>query len=438
MISKKWLYGAGGIALVLSLSACGSDSKPATTGECPQGAITLSVLRAENNGPTDEQMDTYKAANPCVSFKVDQVPFGQLASKISVLGPSANPPDVIGYDSPNTQSYASQGLLLPLDKYLPAGWKDDVAKATLDENSWDGKVYSPGEEQDALALYYNKKLTDAAGIKPPTSLDKAWTWPQAQAAFLKCQQGSGNDIKVYGLAPSRLGNGTPGASYRDLLFLRSAGDPTAPEDSTAYKTFWALSRDGKQVDGWLNTPEAVQAATFYQNMFQGPDQVTSKTGLPSALINNKACFDLEVSSNTATLKKAGVDFGVSPMPYFKTPIVHTGAVTVGVTARSKNADAAAAFVMAISTGDELGTWAEKNIRIPVLKSQADKSVILKKAPYNIAVEEIQQWGQPRPPSPQFTQYDQFVTDALRDIAYGKDPKASLDKAVSQIQPLLGQ
>lgn len=427
------------VAIVLAVAGCsasGGDKK--VTAECPDGEVTLSVLRAENNSPSDEQLDAYTAENACVQFEVSEVPFGQLAEKIAVTAPSNNAPDIIGFDSPDTQSYASQGLLLPLDEYLPDGWMDDVASATLAENSWDGKVYSPGMQQDALALYYNKTMTDAANITVPQTLDEAWTWDEALEAFKACQQGSGDNTTVYGLAPSRLGNGTPGFAYRDLLFARSAGDPEADENSAEYKTYWALSRDGKTTDGWLNTPEAVEATTWYQNLFNGPDAVTSKTGLPNALIDGKACFDIEVGSMIGTLTEADPDFewAVSPLPYFTTPIVHTGAVTVGVSARSKHQEEAAKAVVAMSTGEQLTTFSRDNLRIPVLKSSVDEIDFLQEYPYSILVQEIQEWGQPRPPSPSFTQYNQFVTEALRDVAYGSDVKTALDKAVSQIDPFL--
>ncbi|MDR5700439.1 ABC transporter substrate-binding protein [Agromyces aerolatus] len=441
---KNRIVGTFAMAAVagLTLAGCaasdGGAGKGPATAECPDGVTTLTVLRAQNTFPLDSQLEDYQATNECVEFDVTEVPFGQLADKISVLASAKSMPDIVGYDGPNTQAYASQGLLLPLDEYLPEGWHDDVIPATLTENSWDGKVYSPGLQQDALALYYNKTMTDAAGITVPDTIEDAWTWPEALEAFQACQQGSGTDITVFGLAPSRLGNGTPGAIYRDLLFQRSMGDPDAPEDSDEYKTFWALSPDGKEVDGWLNTPEAVEATTFYQNLFQGENQVTSKDPIPNALIDGKACFDLEVASMITMLEDAEVDFewAVAPMPYFNTPIVHTGAVTLGVGATAPNPEVAAEAVVAMSTGELLTKMATENRRIPVLTSSIAEIPALSEAPYRVLVDEIQEWGQPRPLTPAFTQYAQFVTDGLRDIAYGSDPAEMLDRAAQQITPVL--
>lgn len=427
-------------ALASSVVAC-SPSSPATSANCPDGSAKLKVLRSTTNVPTDAQMADYTTkTNGCVTFDVTDVPFGQYADKVSVLSSSANAPDIYGYDMPETANYASKGVLLPLDKYLPEGWKDDVLPATLKEGSYEGKVYTMGVQQDALGLYYNKTLTDKAGITVPTSLDAAWTWEQARDAMLKCQQGTPGSPTIYGLAPTQLGSGTPGPVYSDLLYLRSAGDPKAPSDSSAYKTFYAISPDGKEVDGWLNTPEAVEAAGFYQSLYNGDKAVTSKTGRPNAFLDGKACFDMFHAGQVQPLKDAKVsfDWGVAPLPYIKTPIVHTGAITVAASAKSKQADAAAKFVVAVSTGSAAKDYNQKNGRLPTLNSVYKELPEFQQPPQSVFYSELEKWGQPRPPTTHFSQYSQIVENALKNIAYGGDPKGELDQAVTKLSPLMSR
>lgn len=429
-------------ALASTLVACSpSSSGGAKTAECPEGSATLKVLRSTTNVPTDAQMDAYtKKTNGCVTFDVTDVPFGQYADKVSVLSSSANAPDIYGFDMPETANYASKGVLLPLDKYLPEGWKEDVLPATLKEGSYQDKVYTLGVQQDALGLYYNKTLTDQAGITVPTTLDEGWTWEEARDAMLKCQQGTPGNPTIYGLAPTQLGSGTPGPIYSDLLYLRSAGDPKAPSDSSAYKTFYAISPDGKQVDGWLNTPEAVAAAKFYQSLYEGDKAVTSKTGRPNAFIDGKACFDMFHAGQVQPLKDAhpSYEWGVTPLPYIKTPIVHTGAITIGVSGKSKQADAAAKFVVDLSTGEMAKEYNQKNGRLPTLGSVYKELPEFQEPPLSTFYQELEEWGQPRPPTSQFSQYSQIVETALKNIAYGGDPKDQLDQAVSKLSPLLSR
>ncbi len=428
------------LLLIALLTLAGANALATeSSSACPQGKTTLRLLRSINNPPQPDVVSKWEASNPCVSIEVNEVPFGQLADKISVLAASGHPPDILGYDGPNTASYAAAGVLLPLDPYLPPGFKDDVTQASLTEHSYLGKLYSPGTQQTTLALFYNATLLDKLNIHPPRELKDGWTWAQAVDAMKKCQQGQGESVTVWGLAPSHFGTGQPGFVYRDLLFLRTEGDPSAPKDSSAYKTYFALSPDGKTAEGWLNTPEAIAGATFYRGLFNA-EKVTPKAGIPTAFEDGKACFTLDTSYFMAGLIKhdPGFKWGVSPMPHIRTPIVHTGSVTLGVSSKTQHPAEAAKFVIDVSSGSAALDHASNGEILPVLKSVRDKLPTLNQYPLSIFDQELVQWGQPRPPSPHFAQYDKIVTDALRDIAYGADPKARLNAAARSLQPILSR
>jgi ABC-type glycerol-3-phosphate transport system substrate-binding protein len=341
------------------------------------------------------------------------------------------------YDGPYTQSYAAAGILLALDPYLPAGVREDIVKPTLDEHTYQGKLYSPGTQQTSLALFYNADMLAPLGIQPPRDVDKAWTWDQAIDAMKKCQKGEGDNVTVWGLAPSRFGAGTPGFVYRDLLFVRSHGDPKAAPDSDLYKTYWALARDGRSAQGWINNAVAIGGAKYFADMFNVA-KITPKAGIPNAFQDRKACFTIDVSYFVSGLTNndPGFKWGVTPLPYVRTPIVHTGSITLGVMAKSKHPVEAAKFVIDVSTGQIAEDYARASRGLPTMKSITARISELKEYPLNIFVDQIERYGHPRPPSPNFAQYDKIVSDALRDIAYGSDAKTRLDTAARQAQPIL--
>ncbi|MBI1776338.1 MAG: sugar ABC transporter substrate-binding protein [Proteobacteria bacterium] len=428
--------------MLLALSLTSALTFPAAVAEaqdatsCKTGIVQLTGLRSQGNAPYANVIEAWQKANPCAKVEFTEVPFSQLADKISVLAASDNPPDVLVYDGPNTQSYAAAGILLALDPYLPAGFKDDVLPATLAEHSYQGKVYSPGMEQTTIGLYYNKTLTDAAGITPPPTLATAWTWSQAIEAFKKCQQGPADNPTVWGLGPTRFGNGQPGIVYRDLLFQRSAGDPKADPKSSLYKTYWAQSPDAKEVDGWLNTPEAIAALKIYSDIFN-VYKVAPKTGIPNAFIDGKACFYIDTPAvGNALLKDPKIQWGITPFPYFKTPIVHTGSTTLGATQKSKHPEVAAKFVVDMSSGEYLTEILRQRGNLPTLRSLNAKFPVFEQYPMKLFRDQLEQWGQPRPPSPKFAEYDKLVSDALKDIALGSDPKERMDAAVRRLGPIL--
>jgi fructooligosaccharide transport system substrate-binding protein len=441
---KKSAIAAVGVVALLSLSACSSGGSGSTTAtkDCPDGKVDLTLLRAENNPPKDEFIDQWEKANKCVTVTVQEVPFDQLATKTQLIGSSNDGPDVMEVDAPNTQTFAAAGLLLPIDDYLPKGYADDVVPATAQELTYDGKTYSAGMAQVSAGLFFNKTLLDAAGITPPTSLDDAWTWDQAMAAMQKCQQGPADNPTVFGLAPSAFGNGTPGNTYRDMMIIRSAGDPDAKKGSSAYNTYWGIADDGSTVDGFLNTPEAEKAAALYQSMYQGSTKITSTEGLPNAFIDGKACFDLQTSYLAGGLAATPPDFdwGITPVPYITTPIVHTGDVTLGVSAKTKHPKEAAQFAIDMGIGKEGLAWVASNKSFPSVQSALDSPDFsyLKEEPLSILYDELVKWGHPRPPSTHFVEYDQLVSKGLQDIALGADPKSTLDDTVTNLDKALSR
>ena len=456
MWSKRKLRAAtfAALALMLVMSACAEEeaapeepaetaataaattaaAEPATEPEGCAEIITLRLLRWQGD-TLDIAIADYMEAEPCVEIAVEEVPFGQLYEKISIVATSDDPPDILLYDGPFTQSYAEAGMLLPLDDYISDEHLNDILEATRSEHSYQGVLYSPGLEQSAMALFYNKDMTDAAGIEPPQNIADAWTWEEAVAAFQKIQD---EGIAEWGLAPSAFGDGTPGFAYRDLIMTRSMGDPNAAMDSSAYNTYWALSGDGCTVDGYLNTPEAIEGLEFYASMFN-EWEITPKVGIPNALLDGTAAFGLEPPFVAGVLEaNADFEWGITPVPYFNTPFTHTGSVTVGVSAKTKYPDEAAAFVMFATNPEQSKKYSDNYQSLPVRQSILDQQTFFEVYPQSIFAESLAVAGQPRPPTPAFTQYEQIVTTALGDIALGADPQETMDRAVAELDPILAR
>ena len=454
MGSKSRLRAATFVALAVALvmSACAAEEEAApeapeeaavTTAATDAGAdvaaacdevITLRMLRWQGD-TLDIAIEDYKSVEPCVEIAVEEVPFGQLYEKISIVATSDDPPDLLLYDGPFTQSYAEAGMLLPLDDYITEEHLDDILIATRSEHSYGGKLYSPGLEQSAMALFYNKDMTDAAGINPPQELSEAWTWEEAVEAFRKIQD---EGIAEWGVAPSAFGDGTPGFAYRDLIMARSMGDPDAPMDSSAYRTYWSISEDGCTTDGYLNTPEAIEGLEFYARMFN-EWEITPKVGIPNALLDGTAAFGLEPPFVAGVLEaNADFEWGIAPLPYFNTPFTHTGSVTIGVSAKTKHPDAAAAFVMFATNPEQSKKYSDNYKSLPVRQSILDQQTFFDEYPQSIFADSLAESGQPRPPTPAFTQYEQIVTTALGDIALGADAQETMDRAVAELDPILAR
>jgi fructooligosaccharide transport system substrate-binding protein len=413
------------------LAGCSSSGSGSDSG----GKVTLNIFRCTGCMPFDWQIDDFEKANPNITVKAQQVPFGSFYDKTSVLAASSNPPDVYTADQPTIANLASQGVISALDNDLPKSYVDDMTDSSKAGLTWDGKLYSPGPADAAMALYYNADALTKAGIAlPSTSLDEAWTWDEAVDAMQKCQAANPG---LFGLAPTTLGNGTPGSDYLTSIFMRGEGDPKAKKGSSAYNTYYGVSADGTKASGYVNTPEAIKGAQFYQDLFQ-KYKVSPTTGVPNAMIDGKACFEISTSTNISTLSKATLSYkwGVTPMPYSVTPFVHNGSLALAVGAKSKHRAEAVKFVEFVSSAKIQNESVEKAGYLPVLKSVAASNETLKDPKYQVFTDELAKWAAPRALTAGYLKYSDTITNTMRDVAYGTDPKTALDAAATKLDGLL--
>src|SRR6266702_3374443 len=138
---------------------------------------------------------------------------------------------------------------MPLDWLYSKDELADFVQSSIDEGSVNGVVHAIGRRQSAEAVWYNVEIMDKAGIKPPSTLDKGWTFQQWREAWKTLTSPNGDMWGV--VSRSVLGTGT----YEALAFIRSAGDKGSP-------TYQSVSPDGKTVKGYLDTPEALDAFQF--------------------------------------------------------------------------------------------------------------------------------------------------------------------------------
>ncbi|MBX3195340.1 MAG: ABC transporter substrate-binding protein [Schumannella sp.] len=71
-------------------------------------------------------------------------------------------------------SWASKGIIAPLDDLLAANGVDpaDFAPASIEQLSYDGKIYSLPIAVHTFQLLYNKTLLAEAGVEVPTTMDE--------------------------------------------------------------------------------------------------------------------------------------------------------------------------------------------------------------------------------------------------------------------------
>jgi fructooligosaccharide transport system substrate-binding protein len=386
-------------------------AQPTAAPAAPSGAKAelrfLTITGEPMAGIHTELIDRFQKANPNIGIRFEQVPFAELGRKITTEAAGGNPPDVIWADGPEIKHLAYNNVIMPLEPWLYTKEElSDFVPSSIDEGSFNGTVHAIGRRQSCLAVWYNVDIMEKAGIKPPSTLDQGWTFTQWRDAWKEVTRPNGELWGVVGRAI------VGGSTYEGMSFIRSAGEKGSP-------TYQSMSPDGKTVKGYLDTPEALAAFQFWQELFT-KDQVTPQAFVPEAFETGKAASVLypEALKPVLDSKYPNIKYAVSPLPYFKTGFSHTGSFMYVITNKTKYKDEAGAFVKFISNEENSRHWFEKDLQLPVRKSVLSSAKVYESLPSKLFMETLLNWGQPRPQTPAFREYDQLLVAMLNDIAKG--------------------
>lgn len=367
-------------------------------------------------------------------FSVDlrTVPFSDWDRTIRSTPMQQDPPDIMIIDGPNVLNYAVNGILRPLSDVFTEEDIADFLPGTRIGSFYNDDFYGPAANESSQALFYNKGITDKYNIDVPQSLEDAWTWEEAHEVFMEIQakerEERGNDQfwSLFIGQGSALGAGT----YTGQMLIRSNGEVDSP-------TFKAISDDGLTSDGYINTPEAIEALQFMQDLYV-TDELVPSSESPDFFYNDQVAFWLStpVYLNVIKERNPDLEWGVAPCPYHKTPIIHTDSFHLGVSAFSDNGDLAAELVAFMASPEGSYAMAEAQGVIPQRFSVLEAFPAFEEEPMRIFIDTVREWAYPRPVTPGFSEYDTIYSTMLTDIATGAPVEETVNAAAAEIDAQL--
>lgn len=267
-ISRRAVTKAGILTPLAALvSGCGSGA------QAPAG--TLRVLDSYANEPDHTFIgEALQAAADKAGVELQRVSVdgSALVQRVLQQGSSGTLPDVLMLDNPNLQQIAQTTALRPFDELgIPT---DGYAKGILQACTFDGRVYGLAPTVNTIALFYNVRALDEAGLAPPT------TWDELRETAAKLTSG-----RRYGIA--FCGNATYEGTWQFLPFFWSNGaderDIASTEAAQALGLLVDLVRDGSASTSVLNWGQVEVKDQFISGraamMVNGPWQIPEMADL---------------------------------------------------------------------------------------------------------------------------------------------------------------
>ncbi|KKC47083.1 MULTISPECIES: ABC transporter substrate-binding protein [Paenibacillus] len=256
-----------GMSAAIALTACGTNSG-SNSGNAASGN-SGKASNADASGGTEAKevklrvgtwdggdslkiqqqiADNYMKAHPNVKVSIESVP-DQYGTKLLTQIAAGQAPDVFQIGDGDISMFMNKGSLEDLTSYIQGdnGIKlDDYYANVLDVGKLGDKYYTLPKDYSDLAVFYNKKLFDEAGLPYPQA---GWTWEQLYDTAKKLTKKDGDRITQWGV-------NLPGAWTRAVLPLINAYGGSV------------ISPDGEKFDGFMNSDGTVKALELYQDMYQ--------------------------------------------------------------------------------------------------------------------------------------------------------------------------
>jgi multiple sugar transport system substrate-binding protein len=350
-------------------------------------------------------------------WKVELQSFPQAAYNDSVnAGALAGTlPDILDVDGPVMPNWAWAGYMQPLtiDEAKIANFLPGT------KGMWDGKLYSIGLWDAAVALTTRQSLLDELKLRTPT-VDQPWTKDEFMAA-LDAAKASGKCEYAFDPGMAWTGEWYP---YAFGPFLQSFGGDLV--DRSTYKT----------AEGALNGEAAVAFGEWWQGLFTGgyAQAKQDPADRDSGFAAGKYCFSWNGNWAALNALKAFPDTVFLPAPDFGNgPKIGAASWQFGVSAKSAHPEGASAFIEFALQDKYLAAFSDGTGLIPATPSAAQLTTNYKDgAPLAVFFGLSEKQALVRPVTPGYVVEAKVFEKAIGDIANGANVADTLDAATDEI------
>ncbi|MFN3144348.1 MAG: extracellular solute-binding protein [Paracoccaceae bacterium] len=302
----------------------------------------------------EQLIENFQAANPDITVKMTHFPYADYRTKVAAAIPAGEGPDVVQLFYGWLNDYVAAELIQP----LPA---DAFPAATIDAEFFpmvqamkDGDAYwALPTAVRSLALFYNERLLEEAGVEPPTTLDEM----VAAARAMTKVDGAGNITQV-GITAGMTAQDHHW--WREVLVRQFGGEPYVDD----YKTVA------------YNSDAGVAALDFYVGMAEGDEPITSFGFMdePQAAFKaGRAGMHIDGSFRIGSLNNTrGLKWGVTELPATndgtRSNYSSDWVNAITTKAEGEKYDAAVKFMQYITSDEAMQVWLDVVGELPAKPS----------------------------------------------------------------------
>lgn len=325
--------------------------------------IVIQVGTGESgNALNSHQMviQAYELNHQDVLVQLEAVAGTDYYARLMALAEANRAPDIMNVGDDFVRFFVDKGMFIPFDELQNNITFDssEYLPGLLEPGRVNGKQYFLPQDYTPLALYFNKKLFDAAKLPYPT---ENWTWNDLLFAAQK-------------LTIDRNRDGIP----EQWGIQMNANWETGFEYWVAAAGGRLISEDGKKIAGYMDSPETIRALQFYSDLYH-----KYQVAPPPADLMAWAGGNQEFDNGTAAMlifghwTQAGyvrnpkIDLGITSPPKDKVRANILFWNGCGISTSSENPVQTEEFLMFYTGDGNSKIWGET--KLPISKSTKNES-----------------------------------------------------------------
>ncbi|MCI8623494.1 MAG: carbohydrate ABC transporter substrate-binding protein [Provencibacterium sp.] len=230
--------------LLAAASGCGAGGSPSSSGasrseissssagispsssESEKEPVTLRVVwwgSQDRHDKTLKVLDLFKAEYPHITIEPEYLAWTNYWERLASQAAASTMPDVIQNDYNYIETYARNGLCIPLDSLIGQEIHlDDVDDLYLAGGRVDGQIYGVNLGSGGPAVVYDPEIFAQAGLEEP---DPSWTY----ADYEKAMRAIREKLDIFGATGLQ-----DGGMYRGLeVYCRQYGQSIFSHDGSA-------------------------------------------------------------------------------------------------------------------------------------------------------------------------------------------------------------
>lgn len=158
--------------------AAGAEAEGLVAEEGAEIEITYWEGSTSDKNAWDELIANLQKDHPEIKITPQVYPSSDYQKMMDTRIAGNDWPDVVRYTYQRLGKFKKADVMLDLTPYMSQESLDDVSPAFLSACTYQGKLVAMPHHTDTMALFYNKRMFEEAGIRIPQSVEDGYSWEE--------------------------------------------------------------------------------------------------------------------------------------------------------------------------------------------------------------------------------------------------------------------